>query len=199
MTILVASLLLLLLAVVLLVRALHAHRRLDALSARVAELEAKLATEGGTVSVEQIPEAPFGSEPQAFSADVLAGRSSHVARLLSETAMPADLAEQAVVCVYRRLDEVVRPSDLADELHVSLRTLQRGLDRALGCTPNELILTVKLREARRLLASGQLRVGEVAHRLAFADAAHLSRRYRQFYRCPPSRHVPPAGGMSVAN
>lgn len=99
------------------------------------------------------------------------------------------LVDQTLIGIYSRIEDRIQPSDLADDLGVSLRTLERGLTRVLDCTPGQLILTVKMREARRMLASGRFRVGEVAHRLAFADASHFTRRYRRFYRCTPSQHV----------
>ncbi len=165
------------------------RRQIDALMTRLQEVEARLAF-GDTTAVEEWPVGESGvSGVSVYSADVLAGCSSHVARLVSESTSPADLADQAVVGIYRRIEDLIRPSDLADEFFVSLRTLERGIGRSLDCTPSQLILTVKMREARRLIESGELRVGEVAHRLAFADAAHFSRRYRKFYRCSPSHHV----------
>jgi AraC-like DNA-binding protein/heme exporter protein D len=165
------------------------RRQIDALMIRMQELEAKLAVADGEPTDEIFAEDGVPSASGIYSADVLAGQSSYVARLVSQAERPADLAGQALVAVYRRIEDPIRPSDLADELCVSLRTLQRGLARCLDCTPNQLILTAKMREARRLIASGQLRVGEVAHRLAFADASHLARNYRKFYRCPPSQHL----------
>jgi len=174
------------------------RRQLAALSARVAEVEARLTAGAGMdAEIDGDPSSP--SLSREYSADVLAGQSSYIAQLVSRSALPTDLGEQSVVAIYRHLGEPIRPSDLAEELHVSVRTLQRGVARSFGCTPNQLILTVKLREARRMLASGRLRVGEVAHRLAFADAAHLSRSYRTLYRCPPSQHLPDGRGPVAVN
>ena len=170
------------------------RRQLVALIARVEELERTLAP--GAIAG-QVPTAPETEQPavesELFSSDALAGWTSHVGRMLAEESDPTGLAEQAVVAVYRRIEDPVRPSDIADELSVSLRTLERGLERSLDCSPSDLILTVKMREARRMLATGRFRVGEIAHHLAFADAAHFSRRYRKFYSCPPSQHVVAAG------
>ena len=175
------------------------RRQIDALMDRLQELEARLAGDDGNL-VDAIRAEDSGPFPSGiYSADVLAGQSSYVARLVSQAEKPADLGGQAVVAVYRRIEDPIRPSDLAEELCVSLRTLQRGLASSLGCTPHQLILTLKMREARRLIASGQLRVGEVAHRLAFSDASHLSRTYRKFYRCPPSQHVGDASISTAAN
>ncbi len=175
------------------------RRQIDALMDRLQELEARLAF-GDDESFDEIGAKDSGSPGSGiYSADVLAGQSSYVARLVSQAERPTDLAGQAVACVYRQIENPIRPSDLADALFVSLRTLQRGLANSLDCTPNQLILTIKMREARRLIASGQMRVGEVAHRLAFADASHLSRSYRKFYRCPPSQHLGETSISTIAN
>lgn len=174
------------------------RHEIDALMARLQTLEERLASGAAGAPEPSMEDELLSSRPE-LSADVLAGQTSMVARLVSASDRPADLAEQAIVGIYRRIEEAIRPSDLADELNVSLRTLQRGIERTLGCTPSQLILTVKMREARRLIEAGNLRVGEVAHRLAFADASHLSRRYRRFYRCPPSAHAAPCGDSAAVN
>jgi AraC-like DNA-binding protein len=171
------------------------RRQIDALMLRITELEERLTRDAEEPGPAMARTAVAGGATddegtaEAYSADVLAGWTSHVGRILARHATPEDLADRAVVTVYRRIDEPIKPSDLAGELHVSLRTLERGLSRALDCSPGRLILAVKMREARRMLATGRLQVGDVAHRLAFFDSAHFAKRYRQFYRCPPSRHL----------
>jgi AraC family chemosensory pili system transcriptional regulator ChpD len=192
-----AAVLLLVVAVVRLATVARRRRRqIDSLMIRLEELETRLA--GGELESRRDPGAVghSASGAERYSQDVLAGRSSYVAQLVSRASRPRDIAEQAVVSIYRAIEDPLRPSDLARELCVTLRTLQRGVGRTLGCTPNQLILTIKMREARRMLASGELRVGEVAHRLGFADTAHLTRRYRTFYRCPPSQHLGGDGDAS---
>ena len=120
------------------------------------------------------------------SADVLAGLTSHVQALLAQGGGGVELlADRAILAIYRRLAEPLSPSTLANSLYVSLRTLERGLAVALGCTPGELIATVRMREARRLLREG-CRVSTVADRLGFANPFHFSRRFKRFYGVAPS-------------
>ncbi len=88
--------------------------------------------------------------------------------------------------MYRRIHEPVAPSQIAADLYVSLRTLERGLAATLDCSPSQLILAMKMREAKTLLATGQWRVSEVAGHLAFANPFHFSRRFKSFYRVAPS-------------
>ena len=130
----------------------------------------------------------------APSAEVLAGMTSRVRRLVaSHGAAAARAADQAIFRIQSNMQTNYTPGQLADALFVSLRTLERGLAVGLGCTPGQLILAMKMREARRLLQTGDHRVAEVADRLGFANPFHFSRRFKSFYRVAPSE-VRQAGG-----
>lgn len=151
------------------------------------------ATSGGSQSTVQSIDGGFGttSNPDSslsvITADVLAGRTTHVRELLEGGHVRGlPLADQAVVQIYDRIDRPLSPSDLAESLHVSLRSLERGLSLALDCSPRELILAAKMREARRLLQTGELNVTGVAYRLGFSSPSHFSRRFRSFFKQSPS-------------
>ncbi len=131
------------------------------------------------------------SSLSAATADVLAGKTTHVRELLDNDATGRlSLADQAILRIYTHLEEPISPSALAQSLNVSLRSLERGLSMALDGTPRELILAVKMREARRLLESGELNVTGVAYRLGFSSPSHFSKRFREFFRRPPSDIIP---------
>ncbi len=91
----------------------------------------------------------------------------------------------AVRAIHARLGATIAPGALAGALFVSLRTLQRHLVESLGCSPGELILAVKMREARRLLETGELQVQQVAHRVGYDDPAHFSRRFKAYFGLAP--------------
>lgn len=95
------------------------------------------------------------------------------------------LEMKAVRAIHARLAEAVSPAELATAVHVSLRTLQRHLTESLGCSPGELLLAVKMREARRLLETGELQVQQVAHRVGYDDPAHFSRRFKAYFGVSP--------------
>ena len=121
------------------------------------------------------------------AADVLAGRTTHIRELLEDGGTRGlPLADQAIVQIFAHLEDPLAPSNVARNLNVSLRSLERGLSLALDCTPRELILAVKMREARRLLRMGELNVTGVAYRLGFSSPSHFSRRFREFFRRSPS-------------
>jgi len=93
---------------------------------------------------------------------------------------------RATIYAYERLDQPITPADLSDDLNLSLRSLQRGLSSSLGCTPRELILAVKMREAKRMLLDNDCRVQEAARAVGFDDPFHFSRRFKTYYRMSPS-------------
>lgn len=169
------------------------RRLLAALIVRLDQAEG-----AGGAAVEPGPTA--GREPSPGAPrDVLAGRTSYVAAMVAGTSPDvSSLADRAIVAIHQRLDDPLSPAQLADTLNVSLRSLERVLAAALECTPRQLILTVKMREARSLLATGKLRIGEVAFRLGYPSAGHFSTRFRSFFGCPPSSLLrpPPALGGS---
>ncbi len=171
------------------------RRRLRELLGRLERLEQAVgAPDPGAVAEDA---APGTREPRPeVSADVLRGRTSWVQQLVTRPPAPFQpLADQAVVQVHAALGRNLTPAELADALYVSLRTLERGLALTLGCSPRQLILAVKMREAFRLLRQGA-RVGEVADRLGFASAFHFSRRFKDFYHVAPSE-LRPANGRAT--
>ncbi len=153
---------------------------------------AVVAQEADAQSDQAASPAPREDEARNPSGDVLHGRTTHVQRLIGSTGGEAQsLADQAIVRIHKRIEENVTPHQLAWELCVSLRTLERGLGLALACTPRQLILAMKMREARAMLLQGR-KVGDVAGRLGFTNPFHFSRRFKDFYHVSPSEMRPPA-------
>ncbi len=189
---------LLIAAAVAFARSLRERRRNRALLARLDQMEARLdAGPAGAVAI-PFPHLSSGEDGDLVatpSGDVLAGRTSEVHRIVDgPVPVRRSLAEQAIVAVHDRLESGVSPAQLAAALHVSLRTLERGLATYLACTPRQLILAMRMREARRLLAAGDHLVKDVAYRLGFADAYHFSRSFKSFYHVAPSSARPEPGG-----
>jgi AraC-like DNA-binding protein len=169
------------------------HRRTTAeLLGRIEELEKAL---GDSPAEASLPTDPIGASDvlgdRPPTADVLSGRTSHIARVVEGSGNAAtSLADQALVVVHRRIDEPLTPNELAETLYVSLRTLERGVADELGCSPRQLILAVKMRQAKKMLRDGRHQVQEVAMRLGFASPSHMSRRFKSFYRVSPSEMIP---------
>lgn len=178
--------------VVFVIRSAREHRRNRELMSRLDELESRIADDAAspttiTPSMSRVPER-FVPTP---SGDVLAGRTTDVERLVNgRGTVPRSLAEQAILAVHGRIGDALAPVELAADLRVSLRTLERGLSMCLDCTPRQLILAMRMREARRMLAGGEYLVKQVAHHLGFTDPYHFSRCFKSFYHVAPSAARP---------
>jgi transcriptional regulator GlxA family with amidase domain len=84
---------------------------------------------------------------------------------------------------------VERPLPLAalsQRLHCQPRTLDRHFHRALGAPPGTVYRHVRLSEARKLLDSTALPIGEIAVRCGYESPAALARAMRQRYGAAPS-------------
>ena len=158
--------------------------RLEELEARTPSRE--LDADEDWVSGE-LSSGPDQERGERADGDVLAGRTTYVRRLVTgPEGVSSSLADQVILCVHRRLEEPLTPGGVAKELFVSLRTLERGLAASLGCTPRQLILAMKMREAKNILAEGRLTVSETSYRLGFSSPAYFSRRFTAFFSRTPS-------------
>jgi len=96
-----------------------------------------------------------------------------------------DLVVRSVATIRRNLRRKLTVGELASDVAASTRTLQRAFKERLGCTPGELIVAIKMREARKLLQQGK-RVAQVACELGYDDPNHFSRRFKSYCGKPPS-------------
>lgn len=168
----------------------RARRRIAALMESLRALEhEKSAGERQPASREQsgggvgTPREP----PEKPAYDSLSGKIDQVQVLVHRgDPVPREVRSRAIAYVIRHLDDPVTPAEVAAGVHVSLRTLQRALLTSLGCTPRELVMAVRMREAQRLLRVEGLLVKEVAARVGFVSASHFSRTYKHYYRVAPS-------------
>jgi AraC-like DNA-binding protein len=164
---------------------------------------------GHVLSASQLPafratlceDAPLGSAIQrAF--DSLHGKEGRLARDQSLDRMMALLARHTEAAGAGRADP--RMLAVRDHLHdrmaddVGLEELARvaGVDRfrltrqftnAFGLSPHAYLVRLRLRAARRLLATGTT-VSDVAAAVGFADQSHLGRWFQRAYRLSPAAY-----------
>ncbi len=107
--------------------------------------------------------------------------ANRVERLFLDLRLP-EMAPQPewLMTVLNRLEADRHPDyeQIARQCGMSLRTLLRHFRREMEMTPHQYHLQLRLRNATRLLETTDLSVAEIAGRLGFADAAHLTRQYR---------------------
>lgn len=138
-----------------------------------------------SVDPETITAPPAPPNPATES---LAGRFDRMLMDVHEADdTPMGLSLRALSYVRDHLDRKITVGQLSTAVHVSPRSLQRAIREALGCSPRELILAVKMHEAKYLLRTHKMRVSDVAYRLGFENPNHFSSRFKTYYRVPPSQ------------
>jgi AraC-like DNA-binding protein len=90
-----------------------------------------------------------------------------------------EAVRRAQELVESHLNRQMSLHDLARLTQCSVSTLRRQFHEALGMPPYEWILQVRMRRARRLLATTTLRIKEVAAQIGFDDPFQFSRMFRQ--------------------
>jgi AraC family transcriptional regulator len=75
-------------------------------------------------------------------------------------------------------DAPMSVGDIAQAAHASVRHLDRLFRQWRGMTPMQYLRDMRVRRARALLESSNLRVSEIAHEVGFADPLHFSRVFR---------------------
>lgn len=73
----------------------------------------------------------------------------------------------------------------ADELGLSVDTLRDTVRKATGSTPQDVILTTRLNEAKALLADSDLPVAAIARQVGYDDPAYFSRLFTTRVGTPP--------------
>ena len=69
--------------------------------------------------------------------------------------------------------------DVADHCYVSQWHLSKLLNRHLGQTFYDLLNSVRVQQAKKLMEDPALRISEIAERVGYADTAHFSRVFRR--------------------
>jgi LacI family transcriptional regulator len=84
---------------------------------------------------------------------------------------------------------------LLAQAEVSRRTLEQKFQRALGRTPHEEIVRVRIDQARQLLARTDLSMPEVAARSGFSNAERLSVVFKEQTGFSPTQYRRTAKGQ----
>ncbi|MEI4262873.1 helix-turn-helix domain-containing protein [Roseovarius sp. D0-M9] len=105
----------------------------------------------------------------------------------SATPPQSDKLVQAALAQMRAHVERPLPLEtIAERLHCQPRTLDRHFRRALGAPPGTVYRHLRLSEARKLLDSTALTVGEIAVRCGYESPAAMARAMRHRYGAAPS-------------
>ncbi len=89
------------------------------------------------------------------------------------------LARQAQAYITEHFAQRLSLQDVAGHCYVSQWHLSKLLNKHLGQSFYDLLNTVRVRQAKQLMADPALRISEVAERVGYADTAHFSRVFKK--------------------
>ena len=112
----------------------------------------------------------------------------HMASPEAPFAQPrASLLERTTTWLQRHYGEKVRLPAAARAIGVSPSTLIHSLRRQTGKTFHQLLHETRIAEARRLLASTQLEISEIADRCGFTDQSHFTKALKLAVNLTPGQ------------
>jgi AraC-like DNA-binding protein len=138
----------------------------------------------------------LGGAPALRRDELLAAAVGGAVRRATRAARPAAagppqsgaaVARQARDLLADRYLDDLTAADLAAATGRSRFTVHRAFQAAYGMAPSDYQRLLRLRAARRLIATGEP-VSEVAARTGFADQSHLSRWFTRYYGVTPGRY-----------
>lgn len=78
--------------------------------------------------------------------------------------------------------------ELSQLCNMSLSTFKRHFKKIYGTTPNEYIFDKRLEYSKKLLATSEQSIDEIALLSGFKTTAHFSRKFKEKYAIPPSHY-----------
>jgi AraC-like DNA-binding protein len=124
---------------------------------------------------------PFVTQNEDANHVIASGLEAALRQNLQSRSLPDDVTR-----VLRRKLSAVGVESVADELHMTVRTLQRRLAQH-GTSYQELLDDVRASTARRLLLDTNLTVGEIALLLGFDELRSFARAFRTWEGVSPAQ------------
>jgi AraC-like DNA-binding protein len=109
-----------------------------------------------------------------------------------------DAGVQRMAGVVRYIHEnYTHPLDvntLARHVGLGSSTLHHAFKRTVGMSPMQYLKKIRLHQARLMMVSGGLNVGEAAYKVGYGSPSQFSREFKRLFGTPPSRAAEPLGG-----
>ena len=120
----------------------------------------------GNARAADVPQRPKASAPGAGEPDAKVSAAQDLMRAHLEEPLPCD--------------------ELAARVGLSLRQLERRMQRQFGRSVVQEYLALRLARAHQLLQQTELEVTDISLACGFASSSYFSRVYRRSFDCPPS-------------
>ncbi|MDO5574355.1 MAG: response regulator [bacterium] len=97
----------------------------------------------------------------------------------AETEAGSFIVKNAMAYIRGHYKEKLTLSEVADKTYVSQWHLSKLLNGHTGQSFSEILNTVRIEEAKKLLENPALRIGDIADEVGFLDMAHFSRVFKK--------------------
>ena len=89
------------------------------------------------------------------------------------------LVRRAIAYMQQHFTEKLTLSEVADACYVSQWHLSKLLNRYAGKSFNDILNSIRVEEAKRLLADPSLRIGDIGEMVGYADPAHFAKVFKK--------------------
>ena len=89
------------------------------------------------------------------------------------------LVRRALAYMQQHYTEKLILSEVADACYVSQWHLSKLLNRYAGKSFNDILNTLRIEEAKRLLSDPSLRIGDIGEMVGYADPAHFAKVFKK--------------------
>jgi AraC family transcriptional regulator len=110
----------------------------------------------------------------------------------ARTVSPPRAVAEALRFIHENYAHDLSLNDLAEAVHLSPFHVARLFKQALGVSPHQYLIQVRVNSARSLLSagSGERSLAEVASAVGFADQSHLTRHFKRITGVTPKQFRP---------
>ncbi|MGI6703748.1 MAG: helix-turn-helix transcriptional regulator [Clostridia bacterium] len=101
--------------------------------------------------------------------------------------MNLQVFEEALEYIERNFANDITLEDVSEHVHISTYYFSHGFKRFTGITFKEHLTKTRIKEAKRLLLTTDLTIGEVARQVGYDDPNYFSRVFKNIEGIPPSK------------
>lgn len=129
--------------------------------------------------------------------NILARQSDFVQRIdqngypnVNPTELRTSFIERAEQIIEKNLqNSAFSPKDLADEMKISRSTLYRKIKQTNNENSSEFIRNIRLRQATKLMKTGNYNLNEVSYLVGFNSTFYFNRSFKRKYGMTPKKYL----------
>lgn len=97
-----------------------------------------------------------------------------------------------------RNNDVPDIKDLSRKVYVCERQLQRTFQNILGISPKSYFRVIRLYKAHEMVLMNKANFSDIAYHLGYADPAHFTRDFKDYFGAAPAAHFSSVGIKAIA-